>query len=298
MIEKRDDLDSDVFAEGWRVRWHDYLPAAALVGILVLVWLRHPRPRPIAWGVSAMALADGRFETILLHMFAHGSFFHLLMNSLGLLEIGGLVTARLGGLGAGWVRASLAYFLAGLSSMAFYLSFHPQGNVPMIERWALYGLRISLECGCSNNWNCIPAPPAIGAFRSQSTVFLCLEDRRGIGWHRGMWTGAHWALPSRPLRGSLGLLPIEQIEVNLSHRLRLLCNVRTKALKAAHGWMANRNIPHEHPSIRFGTSLGLLLDYELGRSFRLCGADQASTALLHLHNGADFRGLFVIESRY
>lgn len=126
----------------WRVRWHDYLPAAGLVTLMAFVWLGHPGPGELSsWGVSAQALAGGRYETIALHMFAHGSFFHLLMNSLGLLEIGGLVTARLGGGGAGWARALLAYCLAGLSSMIFYLSFHPQGGVPMIgASGAIYGL--------------------------------------------------------------------------------------------------------------------------------------------------------------
>lgn len=126
----------------WRVRWHDYLPAAGLVILMAFVWLGHPRPGELSsWGVSAQALASGRYETIALHMFAHGSFFHLLTNSLGLLEIGGLVIARLGSFGMGWARALLAYCLSGLSSMIFYLSFHPQGGVPMIgASGAIYGL--------------------------------------------------------------------------------------------------------------------------------------------------------------
>ena len=74
-------------------------------------------------------------------MFAHGGAIHLLMNSLGLLEVGGLVTARLGGFARGWARFLVAYGLAGLSSMIFYLSFHPQGTTPMIgASGAIYGL--------------------------------------------------------------------------------------------------------------------------------------------------------------
>ncbi|MES2903735.1 MAG: rhomboid family intramembrane serine protease [Pseudomonadota bacterium] len=142
MTDDQSTLDEDSIRRLWRVRWHDYLPSAVLVTLMVLVWLAHPRPGELSpWGVSAQALASGRYETIALHMFAHGSFFHLLMNSLGLLEIGGLVAARLGGFGAGWLRAMLAYCLAGLSSMAFYLSFHPQGSIPMIgASGAIYGL--------------------------------------------------------------------------------------------------------------------------------------------------------------
>lgn len=141
MSEQRAELEPDVFAQRWRVRWHDYLPAAGLVTVMAIAWLAHVPTGMSSWGVSASALANGRYETILLHMFAHGGIFHLVMNALALLEIGGLVTARLGSFGMGWARAMLAYGLAGLSSMTFYLSFHPQGNVPMIgASGAIYGL--------------------------------------------------------------------------------------------------------------------------------------------------------------
>lgn len=139
MIEKS--AGPDEVADRWRVRWHDYLPAAALVTVMTFTWLAHVPGGMSAWGVSAATLTSGRYETIGLHMFAHGSVFHLLMNSLALLEIGGLVTARLGSFPQGWVRAMLAYGLAGLSSMIFYLSFHPQSNLPMIgASGAIYGL--------------------------------------------------------------------------------------------------------------------------------------------------------------
>jgi membrane associated rhomboid family serine protease len=141
-MELGSERDTDLFAQRWRVRWHDYLPAAGLVMVMVLAWLTHPRPGGMySWGVSAEALMLGKYETIALHLFAHGGFFHLLMNSLGLLEIGGLVTARLGSFAKGWARSLAAYCLAGLSSMILYLSFHPQGNVPMIgASGAIYGL--------------------------------------------------------------------------------------------------------------------------------------------------------------
>ena len=134
--------DTELFAQQWRVRWHDYLPAASLIMAMVLAWLAHtPSGEMIPWGVSAAALAQGRYETVALHLFAHGGVFHLVMNSLGLLEIGGLVTARLGSFAKGWARLLVAFGLAGLSSMIFFLSFHPQGKVPMIgASGAIYGL--------------------------------------------------------------------------------------------------------------------------------------------------------------
>ena len=142
MNELSPERDRDLFAERWRVRWTDYLPAAGLVLVMVLAWLAHPgRGNMSSWGVSALSLAQGRYETVALHMFAHGGLVHLLMNSLGLIEIGGLVTARLGSFPRGWARLMIAYGLAGLSSMIFYLSFHPGGTVPMIgASGAIYGL--------------------------------------------------------------------------------------------------------------------------------------------------------------
>ncbi len=142
MTELSSERDKEMFARQWRVRWHDYLPAASLVMVMVLAWLTHTRPGGMSsWGVSAAALMQGKYETVALHLFAHGGFTHLLMNSLGLIEIGGLVTARLGSFPKGWARAMAAYGLAGLSSMIFYLSFHPQGTVPMIgASGAIYGL--------------------------------------------------------------------------------------------------------------------------------------------------------------
>ena len=142
MNEIGPERDREMFAEWWRVRWHDYLPAAGLVLVMALAWLAHTgRGGMSSWGVSALALMQGRYETVALHMFAHGGFFHLLMNSIGLIEIGGLVTARLGSFPKGWARFMVAYGLAGLSSMIFYLSFHPYGNVPMVgASGAIYGL--------------------------------------------------------------------------------------------------------------------------------------------------------------
>ncbi len=137
----RSTQEPEFYDEQWRVRWHDYVPAAALVLLLTFIWLTHTPGEMASWGVSAAALGQGRYATIPLHMFAHGGFSHIVMNSLALLEIGGLVTARLGSFSKGWTRTLLAYVLAGLSSMIFYVSFHPQGAVPMIgASGAIYGL--------------------------------------------------------------------------------------------------------------------------------------------------------------
>jgi membrane associated rhomboid family serine protease len=131
-----------VSAHEWRAARADYVPPAFLVAVLAIAWIAHlPTGDMTSWGVSAAALAQGKSENILLHMLAHGSFFHLVMNSLALLEIGALLVARFGGFPNGWLRTLIVFGLAGLSSMIFFLSFHPEGRTPMIgASGAVYGL--------------------------------------------------------------------------------------------------------------------------------------------------------------
>jgi membrane associated rhomboid family serine protease len=167
-----------MIAPEWRPRWHDYLPVAALVATMVIVFLASSGEMT-AWGVSAAVLAEGRYETIALHMFAHGGPFHLLMNSLALLEIGGLVVVRLGGYPEGWLRVLVAFLLAGLSSMIFFLSFHPRGTVPMIgASGAIYGLvGLLLTIRLIEEVEPVKAamiPHAFGQFVQNNWVFLLL----------------------------------------------------------------------------------------------------------------------------
>jgi membrane associated rhomboid family serine protease len=108
---------------------------------MLFAWLAHLPSGMVSWGVSSAVLAQGSYQTIALHMLAHGGWTHVLFNSASLLEIGGLVVARLGSYPKGWIRFLLVFGLAGLSSMIFFLSFHPQEAVPMIgASGAIYGL--------------------------------------------------------------------------------------------------------------------------------------------------------------
>ena len=51
------------------------------------------------------------------------------------------MVARLGSYPKGWMRFLLVFCLSGLSSMVFFLSFHPTGAVPMLgASGAIYGL--------------------------------------------------------------------------------------------------------------------------------------------------------------
>jgi membrane associated rhomboid family serine protease len=93
------------------------------------------------WGLSASALSEQRFETVLLHMFAHGGAMHLVMNMTVLAGIGPTLTSRLGCYPLNWLRFLLLFFLSGLAGAVLYLVLHPTGTVPMVgASGALYGL--------------------------------------------------------------------------------------------------------------------------------------------------------------
>jgi membrane associated rhomboid family serine protease len=126
----------------WRASWTNYVPSSVLAAVMILAFISRLESGSMAsWGVSAAVLAQGKYENILLHMLAHGAVVHLLMNTVGLLEIGGLVVARLGGLSRGWFKFLIGFSLSGLAAVIFYLSFHPTGTVPMIgASGAIYGL--------------------------------------------------------------------------------------------------------------------------------------------------------------
>lgn len=117
-------------------------PAIVIALLCVAAWLYQIFSGTTAdWGLSGAALAQGRFETLLLHMFAHGGLFHLFMNMAVLVAIGGPLVARLGPPPLGWLRFLALYVLGGLAGAALYLALHPTGTVPMVgASGAIYGL--------------------------------------------------------------------------------------------------------------------------------------------------------------
>jgi membrane associated rhomboid family serine protease len=134
--------DEDAFVmERWFVPWHAYVPVGMLAAGMTAAWLFYFPHGMRDWGISGAALAAGRYETIALHMFAHGPLFHILMNMVALVSIGGLLVARLGAPPLAWLRFLAFFLLSGLAGTAFYLAIHPHGTVPMVgASGALYGL--------------------------------------------------------------------------------------------------------------------------------------------------------------
>lgn len=121
---------------------HVRVPAIAIAILCVTAWFWHMVSGGMTdWGLSGAALAQGRFETLVLHMFAHGGAVHLFMNMSVLVAIGGPLVARLGPPPLSWLHFVTFYFLSGLAGAALYLALHPAGTVPMVgASGALYGL--------------------------------------------------------------------------------------------------------------------------------------------------------------
>ena len=115
-----------------------------------------------------MALSQGRFETVFLHMFAHGGPMHLMMNLSALVGIGATLTSRLGAAPLNWLRFLSLFALGGLAGAALFLALHPAGTVPMVGAsgglYALVGLLIR-------------TPPNGGAVLSVRSTRI-----RRIGW--------------------------------------------------------------------------------------------------------------------
>lgn len=125
--------------------WHMQVPTAVLGVPCAVAWIwslfTTGSEGMSGWGVSATALSQGRFETIFVHMFAHGSAMHLVMNLTALVGIGATLTSRLGPAPLNWLRFLLLFTLSGLAGAALFLALHPAGTVPMVgASGGLYGL--------------------------------------------------------------------------------------------------------------------------------------------------------------
>lgn len=84
------------------------------------------------WGLSAKALADGRWYALISHMFEHGGHWHLLMNSTFLMGVTPVVMARFGVGPSGWLRYAVLFLVSGLLGAGLYLALHLDSAVPMV----------------------------------------------------------------------------------------------------------------------------------------------------------------------
>ncbi|MDP3802203.1 rhomboid family intramembrane serine protease [Brevundimonas sp.] len=87
---------------------------------------------PWDWGLSAQALAEGRWYALVSHMFAHAGGMHLFLNSTFLLGVTPVVMARFGVGPSGWLRFAILFLVSGLLGAGLYLALHFDSAVPMV----------------------------------------------------------------------------------------------------------------------------------------------------------------------
>lgn len=113
---------------GRRGEW-GLIPAGVLV---VAFGIEMLTGGPMAWGLSGEALAQGRWETLGLHMISHGGVFHLLGNLGALMVLTPVALMCFGPILSAWGRWLVLFLGAGLCGAALYLLINPFGVVPMV----------------------------------------------------------------------------------------------------------------------------------------------------------------------
>lgn len=115
-----------------------HIPGAILLALIWAAWLWHlPSGGDMReWGISALALEQGRYDTIVLNMFAHAGLLHIGMNSAVLLGFAGPLVWAMGGvrgdMAGGSLRFLVFYFLSGLAGAAMFVGLNPAGDIPAV----------------------------------------------------------------------------------------------------------------------------------------------------------------------
>lgn len=131
--------DPGAWRDGFSV---DGLPGLALVAICVAVFVAQLQGA-LTWdlALSGQALAEGRWYTLVTHMFAHGGLGHLLVNAGALLGLTVPIMKRIGAGPGGWLRYLAVFLLSGLAGAGAYLALHPAGVIGMVgASGAVFGL--------------------------------------------------------------------------------------------------------------------------------------------------------------
>jgi membrane associated rhomboid family serine protease len=188
------DEDDPFATDGWLVPWHAHVPAALLAAAMTAAWLLHFPSGMASWGISSTALAEGHYDTIALHMFAHGPLVHILMNMSALVAISGPLISRMGQPPAAWGRYLALFVLGGLTGTACFLAVHPHGTLPMIGAsgaiYGLLGLLLRLP----------PEPGPLLGIRTQRMGKVAVRLVKD-----NLWLFAILVLPPLLLRGQAGL---------------------------------------------------------------------------------------------
>jgi membrane associated rhomboid family serine protease len=99
------------------------LPIAITVVFGLQIWLTGP-DLMIRYALSAVAMREGRYETLLTHIFLHGGWTHLIMNALAAFAFGPPVARQFGLQARGVAAFYLFFLLCGVLAGLGYVLIH------------------------------------------------------------------------------------------------------------------------------------------------------------------------------
>jgi membrane associated rhomboid family serine protease len=141
------DRRSTFVSRFWRsIRWRNW-PVSIVVLVCIGVFAAQvivPLPYE-RWGLSGVALSQGRYETIFTNLFMHAGVLHLLSNVIAYLAVAPVVCARFGTRLSGQISFHAFFLLCGLAGAGTFLALNPQGDIPVVgASGAIYGLFAAL----------------------------------------------------------------------------------------------------------------------------------------------------------
>ena len=121
------------------VPWHTYVVPALMSILLILLWALLPTPVMSSWALSQRSVALAPI-VIVLHMFAHGGFVHVVMNVAGLMVVGPRLIARIGSPPVAWARFLYVFVGSGLAGGATFLALAGSSQSALGSSGAIFGL--------------------------------------------------------------------------------------------------------------------------------------------------------------
>jgi membrane associated rhomboid family serine protease len=110
--------------------------------VSTFIWMLATRGDMLSWAISVPRLAEGHWELVVLHMFAHGGLIHIFYNISALLALSPPVMERLGPFSQrSFIASMVLFFGSGLAALAFWLALNPASDIPMLgASGAIFGL--------------------------------------------------------------------------------------------------------------------------------------------------------------
>ncbi|WP_082102739.1 rhomboid family intramembrane serine protease [Sphingomonas sp. Ag1] len=167
VVDPAPDVGSDtLFLRQWSVPWHSHIVPIALSLVVAVVFLWGGVPVASHWALSWRAIENGRVMPLVLHVFAHGGWLHVLLNLSALLFLSAPLISRLGQPPLAWVRYLYMLIGSGISGGVLFLLVNRDSDASVLGiSGAVFGLVAALT-------RVHPATGSLVSVRSQRTWLL------------------------------------------------------------------------------------------------------------------------------